>query len=88
MEEERLSSCSYLYMGRISSDWMLHNAHGLPEWNHACAPARETSAVAWIAKKIAQLNFAIDDVSSQLHVDESLNGVPVASGEVEYLKLG
>ncbi|KAK1262679.1 hypothetical protein QJS04_geneDACA018969 [Acorus gramineus] len=35
-----------------------------------------------LTEKIAQLNSAIDDVSSQLHADESPNGVAVASGEV------
>ena len=36
-----------------------------------------------LAKKIAQLNSAIDDVSGQLQSDEAPNGVNVISDEVE-----
>ena len=36
-----------------------------------------------LTEKIAQLNSAIDDVSSQLRADDEPNGVAVASDEVE-----
>ncbi|XP_042507943.1 uncharacterized protein LOC122084024 [Macadamia integrifolia] len=36
-----------------------------------------------LTEKIAQLNSAIDDVSSQLHADDAPNGVAVASDEIE-----
>ncbi|XP_034223319.1 uncharacterized protein LOC117633707 isoform X2 [Prunus dulcis] len=36
-----------------------------------------------LAEKIAQLNSAIDDVSAQLHADDTPNGAAVASDEVE-----
>ncbi|KAG9442548.1 hypothetical protein H6P81_018402 [Aristolochia fimbriata] len=36
-----------------------------------------------LAEKIAQLNDAIDDVSSQLRADDTPNGAAVASDEVE-----
>lgn len=36
-----------------------------------------------LAQKIAQLNSAIDDVSSQLHPEDSANGVAGDLDEVE-----
>ncbi|KAJ4964897.1 hypothetical protein NE237_016746 [Protea cynaroides] len=36
-----------------------------------------------LAEKIAQLNSAIDDVSAQLHTEDTPNGVAVASDEIE-----
>ncbi|KAL0927506.1 hypothetical protein M5K25_001681 [Dendrobium thyrsiflorum] len=36
-----------------------------------------------LTEKIAQLNSAIDDVSSQLRADDDPNGAVVASGEIE-----
>lgn len=36
-----------------------------------------------LAEKIAQLNSAIDDVSSQLRTDDAPNGAAVGTDEVE-----
>ncbi|XP_065857424.1 uncharacterized protein [Euphorbia lathyris] len=36
-----------------------------------------------LAKKIAQLNLAIDEVSSQLHTDDAPNGTAVNSDEIQ-----
>lgn len=36
-----------------------------------------------LAEKIAQLNSAIDDVSSQLRTEDGPNGVAVGSDEIE-----
>lgn len=66
----------------IATKWLLYYYRSFLSLSHMIYfTLQKTRKV--LAEKIAQLNSAIDDVSSQLRSEEAPNGVAVKSDEIE-----